>query len=305
MGVIFGNDAHDALDMMNPMLPERTLFRLLFVILVFVALTLGAHIAFSFSQDTGITVAFLDVGQGDSILLSSGNHQVLIDGGADDSVLRERLSDFLPWGDTTIEVVIATHPDADHIGALAGIADAYEIEMVIETLAEKDTAVFRAWQTAKSKHSIRETVAKRGMRILFSNGASLEVLAPEDGGVVSGVDVNDASVVTRLDYGDHSFLFTGDITDAKENELNLSSVDVLKVAHHGSKSSSSQAFLNRVIPQDSVISVGANNRYGHPASEVINRLEAIGSRILRTDEMGSIVYRCISPEMPCDLATYR
>lgn len=283
----------------------RIICRYAVLALAGVVACLGAYLALSTSRDEGVSVAFLDVGQGDGILISSGSRQILIDGGANAKVLRERLSDTMPFGDKDIELLLPTHPDADHIGALSDMVVAYRAGAALETNARKDTSVFRAWSDAKDRFGIDRIIPKYGTRVVFANGAALEVLAPHDGRNVSDLDANDASIVARLDYGEHAFLFTGDITDRVEKEIFAEDIDVLKVAHHGSKSSSSEAFLGRVRPGDAVVSAGADNRYGHPHADVLGRLRLAGARVLRTDEAGTIVYSCRSADDPCEISTAR
>lgn len=265
------------------------------------ACALGIYVIATSSNSENFRIVFFDVGQGDGILISSGRKQILIDGGGDEYVLREQLSHFMPWGDSTVEMIIATHPDADHIGALAETFHYYDTHFILETYGEKDTGVYRAWKSLQEDKKIPSFYTKQGERILFPNGAILEVIYPQEKGVYTGSDLNDASIVTKLDFKKQSFLFTGDISSKKEDLLSLGEIDVLKVAHHGSKSSTSDAFLERIKPKDAIVSSGKKNRYGHPTQETLDRLRLHNIRVLRTDEMGSIVYTCFPEKDECEV----
>ena len=254
-------------------------------------LIFGTYLLLITSHDEDFHVSFLDVGQGDGILLSEGSLQILIDGGRSEALLRERLADFLPWGDRNIEIILPTHPDADHIGALSEIARIYDVDLVMETDAENDTGVYRSWKSIQEKRLISRDVVRRGDRIIFPGGTVAEVLYPFDGRENKEKDTNASSVVVRLDVGENSFLFTGDLPEEKEKFLDTQDIDVLKVSHHGSKSSTSNAFLDMIHPRDAIISVG-NNAYGHPNDEVIEKLRRRDIRILRTDDLGTITYKC-------------
>ena len=254
-------------------------------------LVFGIYLFLITSHDEDFHVSFLDVGQGDGILLSEGSLQILIDGGRSAILLRERLADSLPWGDSNIEIILPTHPDADHIGALPEIARIYDIDLVMETDAVNDTGVYRSWKSIQEERSISRDVVRRGDRILFPGGSVAEILYPFDGEEKQGRDTNASSVVVRLDVGENTFLFTGDLPEEKEKFIDTQDIDVLKVSHHGSKSSTSDAFLDRIRPRDAIISVGSN-AYGHPNNEVIKKLRRRDIRILRTDDLGTIMYIC-------------
>ncbi|MEX0932347.1 MAG: ComEC/Rec2 family competence protein [Parcubacteria group bacterium] len=246
------------------------------------------------SERGELEVSFLDVGQGDAVLIeSSGGGRLLVDGGPNRNVLAE-LGRALPFGDRRIDVVIGTHPDTDHIGGLSDVVSRYDVGVFIEAGVESDNTASRALHVALTDKGVPVLLARRGMVIDFGDGAKLTILFPNQD--VSKWDPNDASVVARLDYGEDSFLLTGDIEMRTESILiaidsGELDTDVLKVGHHGSKTSSSQSFLEVVSPEYSVISAGKDNRYGHPHKEVLGRLEAIGSEIFSTAESGTIVFK--------------
>ncbi|QQS61362.1 MAG: MBL fold metallo-hydrolase [Candidatus Moraniibacteriota bacterium] len=266
----------------------------------------GWHIFQSTWKDSsGIKVSFLDVGQGDAILLSSGNIQVLIDGGPNPKILLDRLRQEMPYNDRHIEMVIATHPDADHIGGFSELMPVYEIGLVGETNTEKDTAVYRAWRTNLETYTTPRKVFSWGDRFVFPNGAVVNILHPSGKIKEAEKDINKASLVLFLEYGAQSFLFTGDLPGEQESFLDVSNVDVLKVAHHGSKSSTTENFLEKIHPIDAIISVGNDNKYGHPDSDILKRLEERDVRIVRTDVSGTITYYCKNEFDSCQIRVRR
>jgi len=242
-----------------------------------------------------LQVIFLDVGQGDSILIQKGTKQILIDGGPSGKTELAALGKYLPYFDREIEMVVATHPDRDHIAGLVDVARNYKIGKVLTTGAEKDTAVFKEWKDIREYGRIETLEAMRGDEIQFG-GAKMKIVFPEESVAAAAGDANNKSVVVRLDYGENSFLFTGDIESPAEREIlaggeNIN-VDFLKIAHHGSKYSSSDEFLNATSPMDAIISVGANNSYGHPTDAVLDALKRKNINIFRTDEDGDVIYSC-------------
>lgn len=239
-----------------------------------------------------LIIAFLDVGQGDATLIgAAGGQQILIDGGPNKKVLSE-LGKVMPFYDRNIDAVIATHPDKDHIAGLIDVLKRYDVGMVIEPEVKSEIAAYKSFENAIKEKGIKKIFAKRGMKIMLSHGAYLQILFPP--GETTNWETNDASIVAKLVYGDTSFLLTGDSPRKIEKYLasidgdNLD-VDVLKAGHHGSRTSSSDEFISHASPEYAVISAGKNNRYGHPHKEVIDALEKFGVKILRTDLLGSII----------------
>ena len=257
------------------------------------------------AQPTLLKVVFLDIGQGDSIYIEAPNgNQVLIDGGPGRQVLRA-LSSVMPWYDRSLDVVIATHPDADHIGGLPSVLERYQVAAVMDNGQPSNTGTYRAWQAAVAaevKDGAQYLRARRGERFNLGAGISLDILYPYD--TPTGKDTNDGSIVARLTYGSQAFILTGDATIKVEQQLliakTLLSAQVLKAGHHGSKTSSSPAFIKAVSPIYAIISAGKNNRYGHPHQITLDNLKAAQAQILRTDEEGSIV--CLSSQ---DVTTCR
>jgi competence protein ComEC len=251
-----------------------------------------------------LEVIFLDVGQGDSILVQYGTKQILIDGGPSGKTELAELGKYLPYFDREIEVVIATHPDRDHIGGLVDVAKNFRIGKVFATGAEKDTAVFKEWKDIVEYNRIEMLEAMRGDEMNFGD-SKMKIVSPGEAVNAAAGDANNKSVVARLDFGDNSFLFTGDIESPAEREILASgeniNVDILKIAHHGSKYSSSEEFLDAASPETAIISVSANNSYGHPTEAVLDALKARNINILRTDEVGDIIFECKSQNTKCEI----
>ena len=243
-------------------------------------------------QDTKVT--FLDVGQGDAILISQGLQQILIDGGPDSTVLLEQLGKHIPFWDRNIEIVIATHPDSDHIDGLIGVFKNYSVNQFWHTNAGKETSTYRAlMHYAKNEKDMIDVIGYHGLKASFDNDLHLDVIFPFVNDVRAVSDVNDASIVSLLHVGENVFYFGGDLPSEIEEILPVSDeITILKAGHHGSQSSTSEVFLEKTKPRDVVISAGQDNRYGHPHIDVLERILPFGAEILRTDESGSIVYTC-------------
>lgn len=263
---------------------------------LFGLVTMGGLLLWHLSlKEHETTITFLNVGQGDAILISQGTSQILIDGGRSGKELLGRLGRHVPFWDRQIEYVIATHPDADHIGGLPSLLRSYRIGAVLTTGAESETETSRLFQEATRQATGQgPTRVYRGATIAFPAGGELRAEYPREplAGTNSGIDTNDGSLVMRFVYGETSFLLTGDLPYEEQVLPDEIPVTVLKVAHHGSKHSTSQAFLDLVQPQEAVVSVGENN-YGHPDPGVLERLRGRGVTIHRTDERGDISYKCL------------
>lgn len=240
-----------------------------------------------------LTVAILDVGQGDSIYIEGPNGgQVLIDGGPNRSVLSE-LGRIMPFGDTTIDVLVITNPDKDHYGGFLDVLEKFQVKTVIEPGTRTPNATYRELKRVVEEEGAEFLVAERGMSISLGDGAILRVLFPDRD--VSDMSRNDGSIISRLEYGSTSVMFTGDTTKLIETYLvnhypeDLPST-ILKVAHHGSKTSTSKNFVDIVSPLYAMISSGKDNGYGHPHQETLDTLSRFGVSILRTDREGTIVF---------------
>ena len=254
----------------------------------------GAPAASQTAPEGTLQVYYFDVGQADSelICLPTGEH-ILIDAGTS-STQEELVRQLRSLGAETLDLVVATHPHADHIGGMAAVLEALTVEQIVMPVTSDSstptTQTYEALLDAIGEEGLTVTPAQAGEEIWNGGGASLQVLAPN---AQSYGDLNDYSVVLRLAYGADSFLFTGDAEETSEEEM-LSrgytlSATVLKCGHHGSETSTSQPFLDAVRPQYAVISCGVDNDYGHPDQVTLDRLEVVGAEVFRTDLQGTIV----------------
>lgn len=244
-----------------------------------------------------LRVVFLDVGQGDSIFIEAPNKkQILIDGGPDAKVLAQ-LSKVMPFYDRTIDLVIATHNDADHIGGLPLVFDYYKISNFIGNGASSSSSNYKVLKQKIDNNKVDEIVAKKGTKIVLDkeNNIYLDILFPNMD--IAKMESNDGSIVSRLVYNEDTFLFMGDATVYTENLIKWSTdkseieSDVLKLGHHGSRTSSSQFWLEEVSPRVVIISAGKNNNYGHPHNEILDRLKLLKIPYLTTYNNGNILFK--------------
>ncbi len=244
--------------------------------------------------DRLLHVRMLDVGQGDAILVVAPNgRRLLVDGGPAPSAVLDRLGRYFPPWDRRLDVVVLTHPDADHLGGLPAVLERYRVMHVVDSVASADTPNAVAWQEALAKTNSMWSIAAAGSRIILDQRAGVwaDVLWPPVGlPPDSASDPNALSTVLRLQYGHTAVLLTGDLEADGEAALLAAEAplraDVLKVAHHGSLSSTTPGFLSAVQPRLALIGVGAGNRFGHPVPDVLARLS--GVPVLRTDYDGDI-----------------
>ncbi len=235
-----------------------------------------------------LAVHFIDVGQADSILITMKDAAMLIDAGNNED--SQLVVDYIKGrGITTLDYVIATHPHEDHIGGMDAVINAFEVKSIIMPRVESTTKTFEDVLEAISNKGLKVTPPVPGTKYPLGE-AEFTILAPNS---EAYEDTNDYSVVIKLQYGATSFLFTGDAGFESEEEMLEKGydlrADLLKVAHHGSRYSTSMEFLEAVQPKIAVISVGEDNDYGHPAPETIQRLRQAGAKIYRTDESGTII----------------
>ncbi|MBI2056395.1 MAG: MBL fold metallo-hydrolase [Candidatus Sungbacteria bacterium] len=265
---------------------------------VFIATFLGSaaliwYLVFYFEARQNLLFTVFDVGQGDAIFLELGGKQILIDGGPDEKIL-SKLGRRMPFWDRYIDLLILTHPHADHLTGLLEVVKRYDVGMILETKVNYTTPEYEEWRRLLKKKNINIVVAQAGQVVRMAPNAYVDILAPREnfaGG--SPGNVHDAMIVAKLHFGASSALLTGDAEKITEYKLvffegaRLGS-DILKVGHHGSKTSTTEDFLRTVSPKIAIISSGRKNRYGHPHQEVIDRLKDFGVHVLRTDEKGDI-----------------
>jgi competence protein ComEC len=248
---------------------------------------------FSFASKDKLEVVFFDVGQGDAAFIETpGGRKILIDGGPDNSILA-KIGRKLPFFDRDIDIMIITHPDSDHLAGAVEVAKNYDIGLILTNGKDCATKICAEFEKVIKEKNIKIIIANAGQKIDFGQGIKMDIFLPARGRAGEGKNENnDFSVISRLAYGADSFLFMGDAEEKEEMELlnywPNSTAEVLKVGHHGSKSSTSQLFLDKIKPKFSIISAGAKNRYGHPRPETLEKLEKIGAAIFRTDLEGDI-----------------
>lgn len=268
------------------------------LVLIFaVVLTLYSRLDFSpddhmhQGNDTGqLTVHFIDVGQADSILIQTPEgRNMLIDAGTNKTG-RDVVSYLNKTGIEYLDVVIGTHPHEDHIGGLDLVIDTFDIGKVYMPKVTHNTATFKDVLDSIKNKGLKISPASYGITIDLDPKLDVSILAPVS---EKYEDLNNYSVVVKVIYENTSFLFTGDAEYISEKEMLERTSDlkasVLKLGHHGSKTSTSPEFLEAVMPDYAVISVGKDNDYGHPSQEVLERLEENGIEVLRTDLLGTII----------------
>ncbi len=235
-----------------------------------------------------LKVHFLDVGQGDSIFIElPTNETILIDASIKDA--SDKIINYLKEEKVSkIDYVFATHPHSDHIGGMSAVIKAFDIGQIYMPKAVTTTKTYENLLLTIKDKNLKIKTAKAGNTIIDTDDLKLVVLAPNQDSYES---LNNYSIVLKLTYKEKSFLFTGDAETLSEKEITGDvEADVLKVGHHGSRTSTSQAFLNKVNPSYAVISVGLNNDYKHPHQEVLDRLEKKNIKIYRTDQNGDIIF---------------
>ncbi|HCB55683.1 TPA: hypothetical protein DEP26_01745 [Candidatus Uhrbacteria bacterium] len=266
-----------------------------------VSLFLFAFESQSFSfifQEDSLKVWMFDVGQGDALFLElPTGEQILIDGGPDNRVLSKLGSVLFPW-DRSLDYVVATHADADHITGLVSVLENYDVSHVVTNGHLQGTGVSDALQKAIEQEKSEQRVVHAGQTLTFGD-VILEVLWPSLE-VMNGVvqDRNETSLVFLLTYGKTSILFTGDAEEGSEFEFatQVGDVDVVKVGHHGSASSTSHFLLDQITPEVALVSAGKDNSYGHPHPIVLQRLFDRAVDVFRTDQGGDILLRSVGQE---------
>ena len=239
-------------------------------------------------SDKVLTVVFCDVGQGDAIYIRTpGEVDILVDGGPGNKVLG-CLSENMPFWDREIELVFATHPDADHISGLIDIIESYSVKSFNTVSAKKDTRVFDALKKIISNKKVPYREISEGDTFSLSDGVQIVTLWPAK--EFSSDDTNDYSMVQHLKLGEFDLLLTGDITYQILNGLDfdLNLFEVVKLPHHGSKTGVGDSTFEKIRTSFAIISAGKNNQYHHPHPSVLSLLKKFGVEYKRTDEQGSI-----------------
>lgn len=237
-----------------------------------------------------LKVHYIDVGQGASqLIIGPTGKTMLIDAGNNDKAMV--VVDYLKKQKVSkIDILVGTHPDSDHIGGLDKVIDTFDIGKIYMPKVQSNTKTFEDVLLAIQRKGLKVSTAQAGLKLDWESDADVKMIAP----IGQHAEANDMSAVIHLSYGSTSFLLTGDAEAKSEQDMIASKVDlksdVLLVGHHGSKSSTSQAFLDAVQPSYAVIQVGKGNKYGHPTEEVLKRLGNQGVKIYRNDELGDIIF---------------
>ncbi|MBY6798299.1 MBL fold metallo-hydrolase [Clostridium botulinum] len=241
------------------------------------------------NKSNELKVHYIDVGQGDSILVQTKDKNILIDAGtrkSSDSLISYLKKQHIK----KLDYVIATHPHEDHIGGMPKVIEEFEISNFYAPKKTANTKIFKDMILQLKKKNLKINVAKKGVSLDLSNNSSLDFLAPVKDNYEN---TNDSSAVVKLTHGNTKFLFTGDAEKTSEKDILNSNEDlssnVLKIGHHGSHSSSSKEFLDKIDPKIAIISCGKNNDYGHPHKETMKELNKRNIEVYRTDIDGNIV----------------
>lgn len=265
------------------------------LIFVLILMFIGIFLFYTDWQNShkGFTFVMLDVGQGDGLFIESPTGtQIMFDGGPPRKVLSSLARVMSPF-DKSIDAIIITNPDADHIGGLLDILKNYKVGVVLEAGTLTDSKIYQSLREEMKKQNIPDILAKRGMKLDMGGGVMIDILFPDRD--VSEWATNDGGVVARLSYGETSIMLTGDIGTKTEkiileenSQAQLAST-ILKVGHHGSRYSSSLSFVKAVSPKYALISSGKDNNYGHPHPDTLDTLNEFGAKIFRTDLFGTII----------------
>lgn len=235
--------------------------------------------------DSKLEIYFFDVGQADSILIKEKDYTMLIDGGnqSDGENLVKYLQEELNIND--IDILVGTHPHEDHIGGLPDVINTLDISTIYLPNATTTTNIFEKLLDTIAEKNYKITVPKIDEEIKLNNMNFKVIYTGTDES-----DLNNTSIVLKLEYGKTSYLFTGDATDKTEEKILNKDIesDVLKVGHHGSSYSSTESFINKVNPQYAIIQVGTNNKYDHPTKTTLDKLKEKNIKVYRTDLNGTI-----------------
>jgi competence protein ComEC len=267
--------------------------RPLFVILLVLLIVDMAIAAVFFRHERGVlTVAFLNVGQGDAVFIEAPNgNQMLYDAGPPSGAVLRELSEVMPFYDRSIDVAVFSHPDMDHIGGFLDVLDRYKVDVALEPGASSTNGVWDEVKRSMIQHGTAYLLARKGMTIDLGGGVEADILYPDRD--MTNMETNSASIVMRIRYGETAFLLSGDLpSDLEEYEAatygDRLHAQVLKLGHHGSRTSSSGMWLAAVHPDITVVSAGLDNRYGHPHKEVLALLDELHIPHLATFKEGTI-----------------
>jgi competence protein ComEC len=270
-------------------------YKLVIIFFVLVIIFSLLYLFLNQKKENNLEVIFLDVGQGDAILIKTPVGQnILIDGGEDKKIIK-RLSEELSWWDRKIDLMILTHPHSDHVGGLVDVLQRYEVLKILYTGARHNSPDYLTWLKLIREKEVNLNIINHQQKILLADALVLDIIYPGSQDLIDNQkNLNNTSIVARLSYGKTSFLFMGD-AEIETEEILLEEqkelkADVLKIGHHGSDTSSTDNFLRMVDPDYAVIEVGEDNHFNHPSPRIIRRLERLDIKIFRTDINGSIKF---------------
>lgn len=280
-------------------------FYIILLILGIVAILVTVPVFWlTYAAPKDLEVNFLDVGQGDSILIKTPFGQnILIDGGSDSTIIK-RLGESLAWWDKRIDLMVLSHPHDDHVAGLIDVIKQYNVEQILYTGVIHTSPTYLEWLELIRERKIFLVIIDRPQKISMGKNCYLDILYPQESLLGKEVNnLNNSSMVIKLVYGNTKFLFTGDVELEIEQQLietqDFASLqaDVFKAGHHGSDTSNSKEFLDAVSPKTVVIQVGKDNDFGHPSRRAIKRFERIGAMVYRNDLDGTIRIRSDGKEV--------
>ena len=266
----------------------------LYYLIILSILTCLSVIIYLEIKPNDLKVIIFDIGQGDAILIQTPDKlNILIDGGPDNKVVY-KLGEYLSFYDRTIDLMILTHPHADHVVGLSEVLKRYEVKKVLTTGVKYYSYDYLTWQNLIAKQNIKVEIVDHQGIMPLGNGVELEILYPTKSLLNQEVEnINNASIVAKLNYKDFSIMLTGDYEDEESligRNLDLSS-EVLKVGHHGSDTANALEFLKEIDSGIAVISCGQDNKFKHPHVQTVQNLQDLGFELFQTDQQGDFVYR--------------
>lgn len=280
--------------------------KIVVVFLLFLVTVLSWSAVLARTGNNFLKVNFFDVGQGAAIFIEApSGQQILVDGGPG-AIILQKLGQKMSFADKNLDAVVLTHPDQDHLAGLIEVLKKYEVKMILQTCIKEEKEINQLWQEIIAQEKSIVKCVQAGDQLVLGKNVFLTILYPFKSLAEQELeDTNQSSIVARLDFGENSFLLTGDADKKIERGLVLYgfpiAADFLQVAHHGSKNSSDQAFVKKVAPRAAIIQAGKSNSYGHPHQEVLNILNLFKIKVLRTDVSGDINFLCDGRE--CFLAS--
>ena len=277
------------------MTPKRQKYGLLILVFILIVINIFLFRLDLQSSNRGLTFAMLDIGQGDSLFIESPTGtQILVDSGSPRKILSQLARVMSPF-DRSIDAIIITNPDQDHIAGFLDVLKVYKVDKVFESGTLNDSKTYQNLEAEIKNKNIPNILAKKGMRLNIGGGARIDILFPDRD--VFDWSPNDGSIVAKLTYGKTLVMLTGDATTKtekiildKNSPAQLAST-ILKVGHHGSRTSTSTEFVKAVSPVYAVISNGKDNKYGHPHQDTLDVLSLFGAKIFRTDLLGTIIMK--------------